>query len=298
MFLNPVDLAEVCERAFNNRRAGAATGIRLKALLAQLSPRVGDKEANISRMEKAIKTTDPDLAVFGELFLSGYMARDNLRTLAETIPGPAIKSILKIAKNHSTHIIFGMPERDTKAKLLYNTSVLVTPDGVIEKYRKIHLANFGPFEEGIYFGRGRDPKVVETKLGKIGLMICYDAFLPELARTLSLRGADILAIVSAAPNTSKHFFDTVLPARAIENTVFVLYCNIVGTELGMVFEGGTQAIGPRGETIGLAKGFKEDLLAVEVDLADLRPARDARPTLRDAQPHLVEEVFGARHKGK
>lgn len=268
----------------------------MKVLLAQLAPKLDDKAANIGKMEKAIRKTEPDLAMFGELFLTGYMARDKWRTLAEPVPGPSTKAVLKIAKDFSTHVIFGMPERDTKAKLLYNVAALACPDGTLEKYRKIHPANFGPFEEGIYFGRGRQAKLAETKLGKIGLMICFDTFFPELGKTLALQGADILAIISAAPNTSKPLFDKVLPARAVENTCFVLYCNLVGTELNIVFAGGTQAIGPRGEYIGRAKDYTEDLVTVDIDLTDLRPAREARPTIRDTQPHLMEEAHGHQSK--
>ena len=278
-------------RAFIIRPGGSARGVPMKVLLAQLSPRVGDKKANIAKMEKTIANTEPDLALFGELYLTGYMARDSLRTLAEPIPGPAKKAVLDIAKEYSTHIIFGMPEKDSKARLLYNVAVLAAPDGGLEKYRKIHPATFGPFEEGIYFGRGREPKAVETKLGKIGLMICFDTFFPELARLLALGGADILAVISAAPNTSKPMFDKVLPARAVENTCFVLYCNLVGTELNIVFAGGTQAIGPRGEYIARAKDYQEDLVVADIDPADLMPARQARPSVRDAQQGLVDAAF-------
>ncbi len=270
----------------------------MKVLLAQLEPRVGDKEANIEKMEKVIKKVQPDLALFGELYLTGYMARDNLRTLAESVPGPATKEVLRIANDHSTHIIFGIPERDTKARLLYNTAVLAAPDGKLDKYRKIHPATFGPFDEGIYFGRGSEVKVTKTRLGKIGMMICFDTFFPELARLYALQGADILAVISAAPNTSKVFFDKVLPARAIENTVFVLYCNLVGTELNMVFAGGTQAIGARGEQIATAKSFKETNVVVDLDLGDLRPTRENRPSLRDAKMDLVKAAFGGKKKRK
>lgn len=263
----------------------------MKALLAQLQPHTGKKAKNLEKMEKSIKKHEADLALFGELFLTGYMARDELRTLAEPIPGPSTKAVQKIAKDHSCHIIFGMPERDIRTKLLYNDSVLVTPDGIVEYYRKIHPANFGPFDEGIYFGRGREPKLVETKLGKIGLMICFDSFFPELARLLALKGADIIAIISAAPSTSKPMFDKVLPARAVENTLFVLYCNIVGTELNMVFAGGTQAIGPRGNYLGMAKEYKEDHVSVNVNLSDMIPVREVRPTLRDIRLYLLDEVF-------
>src|SRR5207249_2628055 len=97
----------------------------------------------------------------------------------------------------------------------------------------------------------------ETKLGRIGLLICYDAFFPELSKAYALQGADLLAIISASPATSKPLFDRILPARAIENALPVLYANLVGTELNIVFQGGTQAIGPRGEDLGKAADLAE-----------------------------------------
>ncbi|HKZ90277.1 MAG TPA: carbon-nitrogen hydrolase family protein, partial [Thermoplasmata archaeon] len=168
--------------------------------------------------------------------------------------------------------------------------VLTMPDGRVASYRKVHPANFGPFEEGLYFGRGSELTLVDTKLGKIGLLICYDAFFPELSKAYALQGADILAIISAAPATSKSFFDKILPARAIENAVFVLYANLVGTELNIVFQGGTQAIGPRGEDLGRAEDFEEFIVEATIDPRDVKTARTFRPTLRDTRPDIWEKV--------
>jgi predicted amidohydrolase len=262
----------------------------MKVALAQLAPKLLDKEANLSRIEKTVAKAGADLAMFGELFLTGYMARDAFPRLAETVPGPATDRLSKIASEYGTHVLVGMPERDAKGRYLFNTSVLVAPDGEVWRYRKIHPANFGPFEEGLYFGRGSDPVLVDTRLGKLGLLICYDAFFPELAKAYALQGADALAIISASPATSKPFFDKILPARAIENTVFVLYANLVGTELNIVFQGGTQAIGPRGEDLGRGKDFEEDVVIADVDLRDLRVAREFRPTLRDTRRDLLDAV--------
>jgi len=264
----------------------------MKVALAQLAPKLLDKEANLSRIEKTVAKAAADLAIFGELFLTGYMARDAFPRLAETVPGPATDRLSKIASEYGTHVLVGMPERDTKGRYLFNTSVLVAPDGEVWGYRKIHPANFGPFEEGLYFGRGSDPVLAETRLGKLGLLICYDAFFPELAKAYALQGADALAIISASPATSKPFFDKILPARAIENTVFVLYGNLVGTELNIVFQGGTQAIGPRGEDLGRGKDFEEDVVIADVDLRHLRVAREFRPTLRDTRRDLLSAVAG------
>jgi len=264
----------------------------MKVALAQLAPRLRDKEANLAAIERTVARSGADLVAFGELFLTGYMARDEFTRLAETVPGPATERVARTAEEHGAHVLFGMPERDPRTRHLYNVSVLVAPDGAVHRYRKIHPANFGPFEEGLYFGRGREPVVAETGIGRIGLLICYDTFFPELAKACALRGADVLAIVSAAPATSKPLFDKVLPARAIENSVFVLYTNLVGTELNMVFQGGTQAIGPRGEDLGRARDFKEGVVKADLDLRQIGPARELRPTMRDTRRELWESVAG------
>jgi predicted amidohydrolase len=111
-----------------------------------------------------------------------------------------------------------------------------------------------------------------------------------LAKAYALQGADLLAIISASPATSKPFFDRILPARAIENALPVLYANLVGTELNIVFQGGTQAIGPRGEDLGKGEDFVESTVIAEVDLRDLNTARTFRPTLRDTRKEMWEPV--------
>lgn len=262
----------------------------MKAALVQLAPVLQDKEKNLKKIEKAVAKARADLLLAGELYLTGYMARDAFARLAEPLDGPSVQAAARIAAEHGTHLLFGMPEREPGTRRLYNTSVLVAPDGKVASYRKAYPANFGPFEEGLYFGRGSELTLARTKLGKIGLLICYDAFFPELAKAYALKGADLLAVISAAPATSKPFFDRILPARAIENALFVLYANLVGTQLNVVFQGGTQAIGPRGEDLGKAKDFEEGTVLAEVDLRDLKTARAFRPTLRDTRKEFWEPV--------
>jgi len=262
----------------------------LKAAVAQLAPVLARKDKNLEKIEAAVASQESDLVLLGEMFLTGYMARDEIPRLAETRDGPSVKRVAKIAAEHGSHIVFGMPERDARGKHLYNASFLVTPRGDVHAYRKIHPANFGPFEEELYFGRGSDLTLVPTPIGKIGLMICYDAFFPELAKSYALAGAEVLAIISAAPSTSKPFFDKILPARAIENAVFVLYANLVGTELNVVFQGGSQAIGPRAEDLGRAKDFQEEVVHADVDLKALPVAREFRPTLRDTHEDLFRRI--------
>ena len=265
----------------------------MKAALAQFAPALGRKDKNLEKMESAVGSAESDLVLFGEMFLTGYMARDEFPRLAEARDGPSVDRVGKIAAEHGSHIVFGMPERDAKGKHLYNASVLVTPQGDVHVYRKIHPANFGPFEEELYFGRGNELTLVPTPIGKIGLMICYDSFFPELAKAYALEGAEVLAIISASPSTSTPFFDRILPARAIENAIFALYANLVGTELNMVFQGGTQALGPRGEDLGRARDFEEQVVTADIDLTALPIAREFRPTIRDTHEDLFRRVATA-----
>src|SRR3990172_12752605 len=265
----------------------------MKAVLAQLAPAVGKKEQNLKAMGKVLAGTEADLACFGELYLSGYMARDAIPKLAEPAEGGSVTAGGGMAADHGTHILFGMPERAAKARTLFNSAVLVAPDGRTWVYRKIYLANFGPFEENVWFGQGSELVLADTKIGKLGLLICYDTFFPELSKALALQGAEVIAAISAGPHTSRRFFDAILPARAIENATYVLYTDLVGTELNQVFSGGTQAIGPRGEDLGRAKDHQEQVVAVDVDLRNLDVAREFRPTIRDTRPEFFDAIAAA-----
>ncbi|MCJ2555390.1 MAG: carbon-nitrogen hydrolase family protein [Candidatus Thermoplasmatota archaeon] len=258
-----------------------------KTALVQADPHVGDKAANLGKMAEVVEKNAAQLYLFGELYLSGYMARDLFPKLAEPLDGPSVREVARIAQEADAHIVFGMPERDAETGHRYNSSILVFPDGKAISYRKLYPANFGPFEELQYFRRGSELKVVRSDLGRIGLLICYDAFFPEVAKGLALQGAEILACISAAPATSTSFFEKIIPARAIENTCFFLYANLVGTELNMVFQGGTQAVGPRAEELGRAEDFQEGVVTFTVEPRDVVAARKLRPTIRDTRPEVL-----------
>lgn len=263
----------------------------MKLALAQLSPVLGDKEKNLDMMENVVKNSESDLVMFGELFLTGYMCRDNLTKLAEPLDGVSVNAIAKMAKEHDTHIVFGMPERSKEVQgQIFNSAVLVYPDERVERYRKLHLANFGPFEEHLYFARGSELPVFDTDIGKIGMLICFDCFFPELSKIYALKGADVLVCISASPSSTRIFFEKVIVARAIENTLFFTYTNLVGTELNMVFWGGNTVIGPRGDEKAKGEYFKEGIVTSEIDLKELNVAREFRPTIRETRIELFNEL--------
>jgi len=237
------------------------------------------------------KRQGAELVIFPELSLTGYTIRDELFELAEKIPGPSTNAIQKIAKKHKVYIVFGMPELSEKTQAtIYNTAVLAGPEGYIGKYRKMHLPTHSVFEEKRYFRPGYQAGAFDTEIGKIGLVICYDLFFPEVCRLIRLEGAQLIVCISASPAVRKSFFETLTVARAIENTAFLAYVNLVGVEDGLQFWGGSRLIAPNGKIIARAKYDEEDLVLGEVDYANIKPVEAFAPTLKDLRPELFDKL--------
>ncbi|MEM4703968.1 MAG: carbon-nitrogen hydrolase family protein, partial [Candidatus Bathyarchaeia archaeon] len=216
---------------------------------------------------------------------------DQIYELAEHVPGPSTKQVEKIAKNANVYVVFGMPELSEKTQAtLYNVSVLVGPQGYIGKYRKMYLPTHSVFEEKRYFRPGYQAAVFPTELGKIGLIVCYDVFFPEVSRLARLEGAQLIVCISASPATRRSFFETLTTARAIENTSFLAFVNLASIEDGLQFWGGSRLIGPQGRILAIAKYDEPDLVIGEVDYADAKTVETFVPTLRDLRPELFEKL--------
>ncbi|MCK4669500.1 carbon-nitrogen hydrolase family protein, partial [Candidatus Bathyarchaeota archaeon] len=269
----------------------------IKVALAQISCKRGDKVENIRKIEsntKKAKQQGADLVIFPELSLTGYTLRDRLYELAETIPGHSTTVLEKLANKTGTYIIFGMPELSEKTQAtIYNTAVLIGPQGFIGKYRKMYLPTHSVFEEKRYFRPGYQAAAFETDLGKIGLIICYDIFFPEVSRLTRLQGAQVIICISASPATRRTFFETLTAARAIENTAFLVYVNLVGIEDGLQFWGGSRLVGPNGKVLAKAKYGEEDLVIGEINYGDIRPIETFVPVLKDIRPEIFSKLEDA-----
>jgi len=250
---------------------------------------LGDIGKNLEIMDNLIKNAQEkcngklDLIAFPELFITGYNLRDNYSKVAEEIPSSskAQKGIINLSKKYNVHIATGIVEKSGKS--LFNSAIMIGPDGYIGHYRKQFLPNFGPFEEKLFFGEGDQTPVFETPFGKIGVQICYDLFFPETSMGLARNGAELILNLAASPTTSRPLFHRVIPARAIETTCFYAYSNNVGTQGSLTFAGESVIVDPRGKTIAEIPSFEEGVIVCELLLEELESFREARPVLRDSK---------------
>lgn len=274
--------------------------VPMKLALISARPTIANKEKNLQKMEKYIKGTKADMYVFGEYFLTGDRCKDEFRQLAEPLNGPSIKHLRTLAKTNNCSLVFGMPVKDdTVNGLIYNASVLLQPDGTVNAYKKWFLPNAGPFEEKLFFDQGEELPVFTTKHATIGLLICYDLYFPELAKAFCLQGADLLICISASPSITRQYFETLLPARAVENTVFVAYCNLVGNQEDLVYWGGSQVYDPTGILLAKAPYFKESIITCDINFNLLETTRARRPLLRDIRPEIYQDLYHlSRHHSK
>ena len=263
----------------------------MKLHMPQRKSKLGKVDSNLKVILEEVERSDADLVIFPELFLTGYVIKDDTRSHALELDSEPVKAIVDAAKDHGRTVIFGMPEKSSRIRgQVHNTSVVAFPDGHVEAYRKIHMVNFGPFEEWQFFSPGKDLTMINVGGFRIGLIICYDLFFPELCRAYALAGADAVIGISASPSVTGPFFEKVMTARAIENTIYYIFSNMLGTEGDLVFWGGCQVVGPRGEVRVRGKDLEEDDVITELDAEELRVARTYRPTIRDARLDVCEAL--------
>jgi predicted amidohydrolase len=216
--------------------------------------------------------------------------------------------MIQAAKKHNVYVIWGMTERDRdRFDVLYNTSVLVGPEGFVGSYRKVHQ----PLDELHVYYPGNDFPVYDTAIGKIGMLICFDKSFPESTRELALRGAEILVMptawpmsnVGANPETDNmgYLYDLYDRVRACENGCWFISSNHIGISGDHDYYGHSQIVGPGGD-IKVSTGYKEGLVLSEVDLqGEILRARTedfvGLYMIKDRRPHAYRELASIRHAG-
>ena len=239
----------------------------MKIGLVQMKPEFGEVDANIESALVLVDQAKSDLWVLPELFATGYQFKSakEARSFAEVIPnGPTTMRLIDAARDLDAFICAGLPEiADGR---VYNSSVLVGPDGLVALYRKVHLF----YHEKELFSSGDLPfPVIDIGMAKVGMMICFDHFFPEAARTLALKGAQVIA--HPANLVMPIYAQLTMRVRALENGVFTATANRVGdearTDAVLLFTGESQIVSPRGEILVSLSPTEERATSVEIDPA-------------------------------
>lgn len=236
----------------------------MKILCFQTNPRFLSRSHNLGEINRHLRSANADLVIFPELATSGYnfRSRKDLEKVAEPFPGgPTSKLIGAYAGFKKTVVVIGFPE--IHRGQFYNSALIATPAGM-QVYRKIHL--FG--NEKKWFAPGKQsPPIIVSKGVKIGIMICFDWFFPEVARSLALRGADIIAHPS---NLVLPYAPSGMRTRSLENHLFTATVNRVGVERGLRYIGQTQVLDTKGEIMGRLGKLKPGVLAVKINPREAR----------------------------
>jgi predicted amidohydrolase len=262
----------------------------------QMEPELGRMEENLVKMREFIDrvaTEQPvDLIVFPELITTGYELGPRFPQLAQRVPGAAVNLIAQRASDLGIHVAFGMATKKEKVEsVLYNTAIMVGPDGdVLHQHHKIHLQG----EEQITFRSGYQIRECETALGSdgltVGMLVGWDLAFPETARSLVMRGAELLVVLANWEEPHADEWRVYLRARAYENAVFVAAANRVGEEPSYTFFGQSAIVDPYGQFYATVEDPAEGYAVTTIDLNRMRQRRDETQILQCRHPETYRDV--------
>lgn len=288
---------------------------RVRVAAANIASQPGETAGNLERIAQACRLAaerGAELVLFAELSLTGFIPnhprgdhaawiREALAgawRMAEPLEGESVRALAGIAHDTHLYVVSGLIEN--AGNVLYNTTVLVGPDGLVGAWRKMHI----PLFEMPFFNGGPEPGVVTTPLARIGVNICFDALLPESTRLLAVQNVELVLFPFAAdpsPGTAEAWAAWACPAlqaRCRENAVFGVASNYAGrvrfADVEQSFPGGAVIVGPRGEILAQQceeNGLLPWLLVADLDAGLLLAARsDPEYTFRFRRPELYRRL--------
>ena len=265
----------------------------------QMKPKLGEMEENLEKMSdlvaKIAGQQKVDLIVFPELITTGYECGVRFVDLAQRVPGVSVNVMAQRAQEFGVHIAFGLPSKEKVESIIFNSAVLIGPDGeLIGDYHKVHLKG----EERMAFRPGFRFLTFECQFGIVGLLSGYDLAFPEAARSLALEGAELLIVSANWEKPHRDEWRTYVLARAFENAFFVAASNRVGDDVTYSFFGDSMIVGPRGQVYATMAGEvdpktnepAEGYCVARVDLGEVRQRREEFQTLQNREPDTYKAV--------
>ena len=289
----------------------------IRVAAVSMDGRLGDPQgvlAEVADWTAKAKAAGAELILFPEVLIHGHCT-PNTWELAESVPeGPSTQALCDLAKKHDLFLCVGLSEKERD--IVYNTQVVVGPQGYIGKQRKLHMSR----DEALFYKGGREMPVFDLGKCRVGIVICYDNTFPEVARVLALKGAEVILMPHAArlkmwndsPESERQarqfaawHYRTTTPCRCKENACFAVVADQAGRS-GIVsmyppdspaqphHPGGAYIFNPQGEVVANAQ---EERVAPEMIVADLqaenlqKARRDPNFTLRTRRPELFQELL-------
>jgi predicted amidohydrolase len=275
--------------------------------IAQVNPRLGDLQANLSQCEHAVQRAREkalDLLVFPELSLTGYHLRDVVATVALRLDSPEMAQL----KEWSRHValVVGFVEESSDYRF-YNAAAYVANGEVLHIHRKVYLPTYGMFDEQRYFARGDQVRTVDLPWGRASVLICEDLWHPSTAYLAALDRSLLIICPSSSPlrgisndesqDDNARYWELINRMYAETYGLFIVYANRVGFEDGVGFWGGSEIIDPFGRRLAKGKYYDEDFIIAELSLDAVRRKRIASPLLRDEDLDLTINEL-ARIRGR
>lgn len=274
--------------------------------ICQLASDVGtaDHDPRPANLDRALRAIDEAadrgarLIVFGEAYLNGYATREwtPRYAVAEDVKDPFVGRLAESAAERDAILIVGATtHKGPNPGDVFNSALVIGPGRLLGVYSKTHVAAFvqdegGVVAERVYWSPGDRLPVFDTPWGRVGVEVCYDIWFPEVARTLTLKGAELIVNVSAAARGFEASWDHMLWTRSAENAVPYLHVSVVGRQNDVELVGRSRLFGPSGEVLAEAATGSEQVLVTELDRGLIMAARGARHQLTTRNPALYGEI--------
>ena len=259
------------------------------AVLAQIKPKLGCVADNLALIEERIQqaiAAKADLVIFPELALTGYFLKDLVPEVARRLDSPELRRLVELSRQISISVGF---VEETSDYRFFNTALYLEDGAIRHLHRKVYLPTYGLFDEQRYLARGEQFRAFDTKLGRMGMLICEDMWHLSASYILAMDGATTLICLSSSPGrgiegetlSSANAWQQLTSTTAMFLNCRVLYCNRVGYEDGVNFWGGSEYVAPSGTSLKRAMLLEEDSVSALVDEGALRRERIFSPMLRD-----------------
>jgi omega-amidase len=260
----------------------------MRAGVAQIVCEVGNVAANCSTLQRVAKQASGegcDAVVFPEMADTGYDMKTIVEKASTWESGP-LQLLRELASQFGIWIVCGLSEREQDD--VYNSVAVVDPNGQLAaRYRKAHL--FTAVGEERFLKRGESLTLATIEDMQWGVMICYDLRFPEMARTLALKGAEVIVVPSAFPLPRINHWCTLLASRAIENQLYVVGANRAGADGDLRFGGSSRVVDPYGVLVTSAPEVGEQLIFADIRKSRVTEVRGSMAVFEDRRGELYTQ---------